>query len=489
MSKKIFAGHAVRNVRERLGLTQIDFARRLSLSPSYINQIESNQRPVTAAVLLAIGRTFDLDITRFGADDLDRIVADLREALADPVFRGLEPSLQDLKNATTHAPSFAHAFLRLHGAMRRLMERSVALDDAVTSVAREVDGEARNLAPYEEVRDHFHYIDNYVDGLDRAAEARSAALDLFGRSDGARVLARYLKEQHDIAVDIAPNTLAPEGAGQGGTAESAEPLLHYDARRRTVTLSPALDPAGQLFRLGTLLARFEQAEMVGQHVRDAGFRSAAAGEVCRLALQNYYAGALMLPYRRFARLARERRHDLDLLATLAGASLEQVCHRLSTLQRPGEKGVPFYFLKVDRAGNVIKRHSATRFQFARYGGACPVWNVHEAFEQPLRTLVQIGEMPDGVRYLCLARGAVKPPQRFGQRERRFALGIGCEISYAGELVYADGLDLKAANVARLGVNCRICPRTQCPERAFPPLDRDIVLDPDRRGVVPFTVRE
>ncbi len=482
MSKKVFAGHAVRNVRERLGLTQIDFARRLSLSPSYINQIESNQRPVTAAVLLAISRTFDLDITRFGADDLDRIVADLREALADPVFRGLEPSLQDLKNATTHAPAFAHAFLRLHGAMRRLEERRAALDDAVVSVAREVDGgapqeETRNLAPYEEVRDHFHYIDNYVDGLDRAAEERNAALDLFARDDAVPVLVQHLRQRHDIVVDMAP-------------ADRLDaPLLGYDRHRRVATLSRTLDRASQAFRLGTLIARFEQSDSIDRHVVDAGFRSATAREVCRLSLQNYYAGALLLPYRRFARLAREKRHDLDLLATMTGASLEQVCHRLSTLQRPGEKGVPFYFLKVDRAGNVIKRHSATRFQFARYGGACPVWNVHEAFEQPSRTLVQVGEMPDGARYLCLARGTAKPAIRHGQRERRFALGIGCEISYAAELVYADGLDLKSAALAPLGVNCRICPRAACPERAFPPLDREIVLDPDRRDVVPFAVRE
>ncbi|MFK8253161.1 helix-turn-helix domain-containing protein [Ancylobacter terrae] len=484
LSKKVFAGHAVRNLREKFGLTQVDFARRLSLSPSYVNQIESNQRPVTAAVLLAIGRTFDIDITRFEADDFERIVADLREALADPVFRGIEPGLQDLKNATTHAPSFAHAFLRLYSAMRRLVERRAALDDALASAAlaggtaREADGEARNLAPYEEVRDHFHYIDNYVDGLDRAAEERAASLDLFGRDDGVSVLAAHLKERHAIAVDIEPV----------GAAEV--PLLRFDPRRRTATLAAALDRPSRVFRLATLLARVEQSERIDAHADGAGFRSLAARDVCRLALQNYYAGALMMPYRRFAALARELRHDLDRLALVTGASLEQVCHRLSTLQRPGEKGVPFYFLKVDRAGNVIKRHSATRFQFARYGGACPVWNVHEAFEAPARTLVQVGEMPDGVRYLCLARGTARPAQRHGRRERRFALGIGCEISYAGEVVYADGLDLKAPiNIAPIGVNCRLCPRAACVERAYPPLDREIVLDPDRRGIVPFTVRE
>ena len=175
------------------------------------------------------------------------------------------------------------------------------------------------------------------------------------------------------------------------------------------------------------------------------------------------------------------------MALETGASLEQVCHRLSTLQRPGAKGVPFYFAKVDRAGNITKRHSATRFQFARHGGACAAWNVHEAFEVAGRTLVQVGEMPDGARYICLARAVSSPALRHGQPARAYAFGLGCEVSFAHDIVYADGLDLKAAPVAKLGVSCRICPRRDCDLRAFPPLDRDIRIDENVRDIVPFTI--
>lgn len=241
--------------------------------------------------------------------------------------------------------------------------------------------------------------------------------------------------------------------------------------------------------LGGLIAHLEADELIAEHIAGAGFRTQGARDVCRLALRNYYAAALVLPYRRFLELARDLRHDLDRLEAVTGASLEQVCHRLSTLQRSGQKGIPFYFLKIDRAGNVIKRHSATRFHFARYGGSCPMWNVHEAFEQLSgRTLVQVGEMPDGVRYLCLARSIVKPAVSHEIRERRYAFGLGCELTYADAIVYADRLALKdRAFVTKIGVNCRICPRDDCIERAFPAIDKTLAVDPDSRGIVPFSM--
>ncbi|MDE1567321.1 helix-turn-helix domain-containing protein [Aquabacter sp. P-9] len=475
MRQKVFAGHALRRLREKLGLKQGELAHRLGVSPSYVNQMESNQRPLTASVLIAISRTFGVDITSFGAEDLDRLVADLREATADPLFRDLELSLQDLKAVTNLSPAFAHAFLRMHVALGRTAEWRASLDDMLTSGLGTADAK---LVPYEEVRDYFHYIDNYVDPLDRAAEACAEALGILSGADPRAALTAYLRDR--LRVEVEPLPLGRSASG------GDEALSQFDPRARRLRLSPLLSPAAAAFQLGTTIARLEHKAMVDGLVANGGFRSATAGEICRLALHNYFAGALVLPYGRFLRLARERRHDLDRLSHETGASLEQVCHRLSTLQRAGLKGVPFYFAKVDRAGNITKRHSATRFQFARLGGACAVWNVHQAFENPGRTLVQVGEMPDGVRYLCLARTVSAPVTRHDAPQRVYALGLGCEVSYGDDMVYADGLDLKAAPVARLGVSCRICPRPDCDLRAFPPLDREIRTDPDNRAVVPFT---
>ncbi|MEW6121479.1 MAG: short-chain fatty acyl-CoA regulator family protein [Pseudomonadota bacterium] len=470
MRQKVFAGHAVRRLREKLGLKQVELAHRLGVSASYVNQIESNQRPLSASVLIAISRTFGVDITSFGAEDLDRLVADLREATADPLFRDLELGMQDLKAVANLSPAFAHAFLRMHVSLGRTAEWRASLDDML-SVGM---GAEAKLVPYEEVRDYFHYIDNYVDALDRAAEETAEALGILSGTDPRAAFTTYLKDRFGVEVEHGP-------------ADPDLPLSRFDSRRKRLSLSGVLTPAAAAFRLGAAIARLAHSDLVDGMVARGGFRSPTAGDICRLALYNYFAGALLLPYGRFLRLARDRRHDLDRLALETGASLEQVCHRLSTLQRAGMKGLPFYFAKVDRAGNITKRHSATRFQFARLGGACAVWNVHQAFESAGQTLVQVGEMPDGVRYLCLARTVSAPATRYGQPQRVYALGLGCEISYADQMVQADGLDLKSAPVARLGVSCRICPRRDCELRAFPPLDREIRTDPDVREVVPFSI--
>ena len=218
----------------------------------------------------------------------------------------------------------------------------------------------------------------------------------------------------------------------------------------------------------------------------AAFRTDAARDVARVGLANYAAGALLLPYRAFLEAAREEKHDIDRLRTRFQVSFEQVCHRLSTLQRPGWRGVPFYFARVDMAGNITKRHSATRFQFARFGGACPLWNVHEAFAAPDRIGVQLAEMPDGSRYISIARSVSKPSGSYLANDRRYALSLGCEVEHAGALVYAAGLDLNGP-AARIGVSCRICERTDCTQRAFPPLDRTLHVPENERGVVPYVL--
>lgn len=471
LRQKVYAGHAVRRLREKLGLKQTELAQRLGISPSYVNQIESNQRPLTAAILIAISRTFAVDITSFGAEDLDRLVADLREAAADPFFQDLELGLQDVKAVANLSPAFAHAFLRMHVAMRRTTEWRASLDDMLSSGMEPRADEAR-LIPYEEVRDFFHYIDNYVDALDRAAESCALELGVLDRTDPVAAFSAHLARRHGVSVEM---------------SAADTPLSRFDPRTRRLALSAVLSAPTRAFRMAATIAQLEHAALVADTVAAAGFRSETATEICKIALYNYFAGAALLPYRPFLDLARRLRHDLDRLAMETGASLEQVCHRLSTLQRPGAKGVPFYFAKVDRAGNIIKRHSATRFQFARHGGACAAWNVHEAFELSGRTLVQLGEMPDGVRYISFARAVAAPPPAYGQPTRAYAYGLGCEVAFAHEIVYADGMDLKAAPVAKLGVSCRICPRRDCHLRAFPPLDRDIRVDENVRDIVPFTV--
>lgn len=460
--RKTYAGARLGDLRRQLGLTQTAFARGLGVSLSYLNQMERNHRPLSRAVMVALTERYGVDPGAFDADETIRLVADLREALADPVF-GTKPGAADLEIMAASTPRLAKAFLALHRAHRAANERLAALDDRIGR-----EDLALAPSPWEEVRDFFHYCDNYIDAIDRAAEHFAGRLPA---GDLQAALAGRLTARHGVAVRI------------GGEA-----LRAYDPGRREITLSPGAGAASHAFQLAHQIALMEQGQLIEATLDLANFRTPEAREIARIGLANYFAGATLLPYGRFLAAADEDRHDIERLASRFGGSEEQVCHRLSTLQRPGAKGVPFYFLRVDQGGTITKRHSATRLQFARYGGACPLWNVHQAFETPGRLIRQLAETPDGARYLCLARDVTKFGGAFRAPVRRYAIGIGCEVAHARRLVYADDLDLgNEAAYQPIGISCRICPRTDCHQRSVPPVEKALRVDHNRRGVTPYGI--
>lgn len=467
-ARKVFAGAKIRALRTDRGMTQAQLAARLDISASYLNQIENNQRPLTAAVMLALAEGFALDISTLTADKSDRLLAGLREALADPVFGEDAPGLMELKTASTGAPDLAQAMLRLYEAYRKANERLSSLDNAI------VDEPAGVLqTAYEEVRDFFHYANNYIDPLDRAAE--TVAQDIPTGRDRVTRLAAYLETRHGCTVRFA-------------SPSRTDMVRIYDRASGTLTLNERLAPETLFFQMAAQLGLLSQPDMIDTILSGAGFKTEEARAICRIGLANYFAGALQMPYGEFLGLAREVRHDLDELAFRFGASHEQVAHRLSTLQRPRANGVPFFFARVDAAGTITKRHSATPLQFARYGGACPLWNVHQAFEAHGRVIRQLAETPDGTRYLCLAWSREKRIGGFTGPLRRDAYALGCEIGYADRMVHADGLDLTRRNAFQpIGVSCRICERQHCHQRSVPPIASTIKVTPERRGVIPYEI--
>lgn len=462
MVRKIYAGARLAEIRRGLGQTQTAFARDLDVSLSYLNQMERNHRPVSRDVIAALSERFGVDVSLFSMDEADRLTVDLREALADPMFRDIPHSRAELQILASNAPGLAHAFLSLHRAHRQGQERLASLDAAL-------DRPAQTPMAWEEVRDFFHYCDNYLDALDRAAERFAQIAGFEGRDKLAAGIA-WLEAEHGVRTEL------------GGSA-----LRHFDPSARVLTLGAGRVET-QAFQFAHQVALLAHQDLIEATLDLARFRSAEAREIAKVGLANYFSGAAILPYRAFAEAAAAERHDIDALALRFGASLEQVAHRFSTLQRPEARGVPFFFVRVDQAGTITKRHSSAPLQFARFGGACPLWNVHQAFETPGRILRQLAETPDGVRYLCLARDVIKPGRNFSSGTRRYAIGLGCEVKHAEQLVYADDLDLgNAAAYAPIGVSCRICERAQCHQRAVPPVERPLKIDPDHRDVVPYSL--
>ena len=463
--RKLYAGARLREVRRAHALTQAAFAEALGVSLSYLNQMENNHRPVSAAVLLALAQRFEVALPTLAVGEADRLAADLREALADPVFDGAAAPPADVELLASNAPALARAFLGLHAAYRARGERLASLDVAL---GRE---DALGPQPWEEVRDFFHYTDNYVDAIDRAAEA-------------------FAEDSGFADPDPAKDRLAAGAAwleartGLGARLEDIPELRRLEGR--TLLLSARAQPSTRAFQLAHQIALSAHGELIAATLDEAGFQSEAAREIARVGLANHFAGAALLPYARFQAAAEATRHDLEALSLAFGASLEQIGHRLSTLQRPGAKGVPFFFVRVDQAGTITKRHSATRLQFARYGSACPLWNVHRAFETPGRILRQLAETPDGARYVCLATAVAKPGGGFREPTRRYAIALGCEVRHAPRLIYADDLDLdSAASYEPIGVSCRICERRDCHQRSVPPLEAALEIDHARREVLPY----
>ncbi len=462
VQQKIYAGSKLRELRTRLGLTQKAFAAKLGISLPYLNQMENNNRPVSAGVVLALAHEFGLDVTELAGGDTERLVSDVREALADPIFAEISPPIADIRLTASNAAALARAFLELHRAYRQTQERLASLDEALGR-----DNPTPQGSPWEEVRDFFHYCDNYVDAVDHAAEhfARQAAGDPTGHA--TQLLGK-------LGIDV--------------TYADTPDLRRFDRETGTLTLSHRAPRATAHFQLLLQLALIIQNDLLEATLDLARFQTIAARDIAKIGLANYFAGAALLPYTQFLGVARDTRHDLELLAERFGASIEQVAHRLSTLQRPGAKGVPFFFVRVDQAGTITKRHSATKLQFARYGGACPLWNVYQAFETPGRFLRQLAETPDGARYFCLARDISKSGGSFSAPVRRYAMALGCEVAHADQLVYADGLDIsKPGAYEPIGISCRICERKTCHQRSVPPLERRLTVNPDVRGVLPYQI--
>jgi len=374
-TQKLYAGAKLREMRKRLSLTQKSFAAKLGVSLPYLNQMENNHRPVSTGVVLALAQEFGFDVTELSSGDTERIVADMREALADPVFTDNAPQLADLRLTASNAPALARSFLDLHSAYRQSQERLASLDDALGR-----EGSATQHSPWEEVRDFFHYCDNYIDAVDRAAEhyAGSAA-----NGNG-----------NNRGLELAIRTL--ENLGVEGRFVDQSALRSFDPATSTLNIASTASAATQHFQMLHQIALLTQNELLDATLDLARFQTDEARAIAKIGLANYFAGAALMPYAAFQNAADDTRHDLEQLAERFGASIEQVAHRLSTLQRPGAKGVPFFFVRVDQAGTITKRHSATRLQFARFGGACPLWNVHQAFETPGRFLRQLAETPDGV---------------------------------------------------------------------------------------------
>jgi hypothetical protein len=469
--KKTFMGVRLKRLREERRLTQAALAAKLGISLSYLNQLENNQRPLTLPVLLALNSAFGLDVQSFSEDDEARLIADLREALADPAL-GETIATADLRELALNMPAVGRALVTLNRKYRQAVEQGAVLS-ARLGEDRQAASAILPSTPFEEVRDFFYAHHNYIGELDEAAEAIAVRMK-FPVGQMAPALAAYLESQHGVKVMFESVDELTSGTQR-----------RFDLRTRTMYLSPRLRPGQQAFQFATQIAMLELDDDIRALVEKANLTSDEARGLARIGLANYFAGALVLPYTLFLNEAERWRYDIELLGHRFGVGFETVCHRLSTLQRPNARGIPFFFIRVDRAGNISKRQSATDFHFSRVGGTCPLWNVYEAFANPGRILTQLARMPDERTYLWIARTVSHGQGGYGAPAKTFAVALGCDVRHAERIVYAQGLNTDPAVATPIGMGCKVCERPHCPQRAFPPIGRALNIDESRSHFAPY----
>jgi len=459
-------GAKIRMLRRRHGLRQVDLAEKLGVSGSYLNLIEHDQRPLTAALLLKLAELYPADLKSFGSDGEARLVSELHEVFGDPLFESHDVTTTDLREAAANE-SVSRAIVKLYHAYRDSLEAMQGIAARVSDGGDLLGLDPARL-PSEEVSDVVQENRNYFPELEAAAErlCEEAGLE---RPDPYSGLVRYL-DGMGISVAIARHN------------GEKMPLRRYDAEKRRLEVSETLPSHARNFQIAHQIGLLRAGDEFEKILARSRLTTPDSAVLCRVALANYFAAAVLMPYEPFLESARSLRYDIELLERRFGASFEQVCHRLTTMRRPGREGVPFHFIRVDIAGNISKRFSASGIAFARFSGLCPRWNVHSAFMTPGIVRTQVSRMPDGTTYLCVARTVRQTLGGFGAAHPLLAISLGCEVRHTPHLVYGDGLDVHNPNAAvPIGITCRLCERTDCDQRAFPAIHRKLGIDENVRG--------
>lgn len=456
--RKLLAGHAVRRLRRQQALSQAAMAEMLGISASYLNLVERNQRPVSAALLVRLAETFDFDPRALAAGEPGGGAAAMRRRLADPMFADLAIDRTEVEEWLAAAPGGAEAFARLFDRVAAGGGGPTASQDTdvVDAVRREI----------ERWRNHFPDLDAAAEAV--ADELRLGALDHYG------AIAERLRVRHSLSIRILPVDVLPDV------------LRRTDLHARQLQLSELLDPASRTFAAAVQLAQIEAREEIDALARGAGFVDRAAERLFRRHLQSYFAAALMMPYARFLRACEATGYDIELLQRRFGAGFEQVAHRLTTLQRVGARGLPFFMVRIDRAGQASKRYvGASGAALVEADGRCPLWRLHHAFDQPGTLMVQLVELEEGGRWLTMARTVTPQGRRLATVGAQFAIGVGVAADHAGTLAAARGVDLGGAAMP-IGLGCRRCLRGDCPQRAAPPAGRALTINERERRVTALT---
>ena len=457
LDRKLFLGGRLKRLRTSLNLSQTQMAADLGVSASYLNHLERNQRPLTAQVLLKLASTYDIDLRSFTSELDPSGESDMAAIFSDTLFQDLKVPKREISDLIAAAPSVADAILKLYRAYNDNKNR--------INSGLDISGAENSItSPNDWVHDKIQQKGNFFPELDAFGEELFVGLGADSNNLSIEAQKRLLAD-HTISVRFVPSTTMNQYQRR------------FDLHRRRLYLSDILSPQSRLFAIIYQLALSEFESQIDNIISKMAAPSIDSEKLLKIYLLNYLTAATIMPYDRFLAAAKSSLYDIDLLTAPFGVSYEQVAHRLTTLSRPGERGVPFFMLRVDTAGNISKRFASTKFPFSRLGGTCPRWNIHQAFQNHGRSLTQIIETPDKERFFTISRALERNQNGWANADLSgHAIGLGCELKFAHEIIYSKGIDLQNAVAVETGPMCRLCERPNCKERAAAPVMHSLKVD-------------
>ena len=460
-------GPKIKSFRRQLGLQANKLAEQLGISPSYLNLIESGKRKIDGDLLLKVCEELKIELSDLTNKSDLNLVNDISELLDDQLFEDLDilgPEVKDLVNTN---PKIARALIKLGDNYK---QKDHEIISKVETLSGKIIDSRKTSFPGEVISDFLQEKKNYFPKLEEFANKIFDKVQLNNRTRYV-ALCDFLRTEYSINVkDIIP--------------EEGKPFSKiFNKNNKELLLSEYNSLETKKLHAAAQIAQEGAINEINEYLSEFKFPSDEAKRLTKIALLNYCAAAILMPYKLFHSECKKLKYDLELLQNTFATSFEQVAHRVTCLQDPKLPGIPFHMLRVDIAGNISKRFSLSGIEIPRYGGACPRWNVYSAFTRPGVIQAAVSKMSNGKKYVCIAKTVEKGVGRYGRKKSMLSIGLGCEAKYAKDFVYTENLNLNDKKTEiPIGVSCRTCDRLDCSQRAFPPLHKKFDVDIDTRGV-------
>ena len=461
-------GVVIRRLRRGQSLTQRDLANKLDISVAYINLIENNRRSITVPILLKVAKLFNIELSELTNDYNKQLNSDLMDIFSDNIFEEHELKNNDIKDFCVNSPIVGDAVRTLYDKYLQNKKDLGELADQMISVKQEISdtvGSEKSSADF--ISDMLQSNNNYFSDIEEISEKETSAID-FDNGNRLKSMINFLEKKFSIKIKFEEENLQNNF------------VKKYIAEKKILKISNALSRESKEFLIAHQLGLIIGKDSIEAKLEKEGITDNNTLALGKTVLANYFASCLLMPYDSFLKYSKKHRYDIDMLSNRFETSFEQVCHRLTTLQKPGNKGIPFHFMRVDIAGNVSKRFSLSGLKIPRYSVACPRWNVYSAFLNPGKIKVQLSKMLDGKTFVCLARTVSKRIGDYRSPETFFSIGLGFDISHSKDCIYADNLDEKYS--VPTGLSCRTCERENCRQRAFPPIHKNLKFNENVRGL-------